>query len=250
MSERGRPLLHEVIPMIDVIDGMLKGASNDRGLKPAVRVAASLGRAVLNRYYSKTDDSIMYRCAMIMHPRYKLAYFRTEGWLQDWIDTALDIVRREWDRYKPSSSEAASQLRSQGTSLFAALDTYGTEGSVDALEDYLNTPPIPSISDPLKHWHALDSEKNPLARMALDMLSAPATSVDAERSFSRGGLVVSKLRHNLSDESTRAATVLNSWMQIPGLVPKQSIVQTFKTGDLQPILVSTRGKRVPIPMGI
>ncbi len=55
-----------------------------------------------------------------------------------------------------------------------------------------------------------------------------ATSVDAERSFSRGGLVVSKLRRNLSDESTRAATVLNAWMQVPGLVPKQTCVQMFK----------------------
>ncbi len=50
--------------MIDLIHVMLKTASNDRGLKSAVRVAASLGCTVLNRYYSKTDDSIMYRCAM------------------------------------------------------------------------------------------------------------------------------------------------------------------------------------------
>ncbi len=48
-----------------------------------------------------------------MHPRYKLAYFRSEGWLQSWIDTALDIIRREWEHYKPSSSEAASQPSSQ-----------------------------------------------------------------------------------------------------------------------------------------
>ncbi len=54
-----------------------------------------------------------------------------------------------------------------------------------------------------------------------------ATSVDAERSFSRGGLTVSKLRCNLSDESTHAATVLSAWMSIPGLVPEAKIVQTF-----------------------
>ncbi len=64
MSVRARPLLHEVIPVMDLLEGMLKEASENRALKPAVRVAASLGRAVLNRYYSKTDDSIMYRLAI------------------------------------------------------------------------------------------------------------------------------------------------------------------------------------------
>ncbi|RDX54381.1 hypothetical protein OH76DRAFT_1318340, partial [Lentinus brumalis] len=54
-----------------------------------------------------------------------------------------------------------------------------------------------------------------------------AASVDVERAFSRGGLTVSKLRHNLSDESTRAATVLASWTKIPGLVPQQEVVQLF-----------------------
>lgn len=99
--------------------------------------------------------------------------------------------------------------------------------------------------DPIRHWHALDPERNPLARMALDILSAPgmcrssssaiyvltlttATSVDVERLFSHGGLVVSKLRRNLSDESTRAATVLSEWLQVPGLVPKKAIVTNFK----------------------
>ncbi|RPD52699.1 hypothetical protein L226DRAFT_440170, partial [Lentinus tigrinus ALCF2SS1-7] len=54
-----------------------------------------------------------------------------------------------------------------------------------------------------------------------------ATSVDAERAFSRGGLTVSKLRRNLSDESTRAATVLSAWMKVPGLVPEEKVIRMF-----------------------
>ena len=83
--------------------------------------------------------------------------------------------------------------------------------------------------------------------MALDILSTPgksdilcddfetghinvilATSVDVERGFSRGGLTVSKLRHNLSNESTRAATVLSAWMKGPDLVPQEKIIKTFR----------------------
>jgi len=57
---------------------------------------------------------------------------------------------------------------------------------------------------------------------------AIASSCDVERAFSRGGLTVSKYRHALSDESTRAATLLNSWSKIPGLIPDAEIIQTFK----------------------
>lgn len=55
-----------------------------------------------------------------------------------------------------------------------------------------------------------------------------ATSTDVERAFSRGGLTVSKMRHSLSDESTRAATVLGSWCTFPDLVPCGEIVSIFK----------------------
>ena len=37
-----------------------------------------------------------------------------------------------------------------------------------------------------------------------------ATSTNVEHAFSRGGLTVSKMQHTLSDELTRAATVLGS----------------------------------------
>ena len=49
-----------------------------------------------------------------------------------------------------------------------------------------------------------------------------------ERGFSRGGLTVSKLRHGLSDKSTRASTVLHAWSKIPGLIPENEIIQVFK----------------------
>ena len=45
-----------------------------------------------------------------------------------------------------------------------------------------------------------------------------ATSTDVERAFSHGGPTVSKMRHSLSDESTRAASVLGAWCDLPGAV--------------------------------
>jgi hypothetical protein len=54
-----------------------------------------------------------------------------------------------------------------------------------------------------------------------------ATSTDVERAFSRGGLTVSKIRHSLSDESTRAASVLGSWCNLPEAIPMSNIIEKF-----------------------
>jgi hypothetical protein len=64
MSQSKVPLLHEVIPLIDTITRALEKAVTNCDLYPAVRASAAKGLFVLNKYYSKTDDSIMYRCAM------------------------------------------------------------------------------------------------------------------------------------------------------------------------------------------
>jgi hypothetical protein len=55
-----------------------------------------------------------------------------------------------------------------------------------------------------------------------------ATSTDVERAFSGGRLTVSRMRHSLSSESTRASTVLGSWVKVDGLLPEQELLKAFR----------------------
>ena len=57
--------------------------------------------------------------------------------------------------------------------------------------------------------------------------SSLASSTDVERAFSHGGLTVSKRRYALSDKSVRAATVLSSWVKVPGIVPEDQCIKLF-----------------------
>ncbi|EIW63732.1 uncharacterized protein TRAVEDRAFT_78749, partial [Trametes versicolor FP-101664 SS1] len=50
-----------------------------------------------------------------------------------------------------------------------------------------------------------------LSRMALDYLSIPGTSVDIERVFSRGRIILPHLRNGLSAHSIRAILCLGEW---------------------------------------
>ena len=179
-----------------------------------------------------------------------MSYFRSKNWPEEWVDAARSVLREHWSLYyKPRkdldhSSQPSESSSTSRDNFFDELDDFGTDPAIDELEEYLNTPTISTKGlEPLTWWYAI-GDSNPLARMAIDFLSAPgkpiisfnkflsnlylASSCDVERGFSRGGLTVSKLRHRLSDESTRASTVLHAWSEIPGLIPESEIIQVFQ----------------------
>jgi hypothetical protein len=101
--------LANVIPAMDRVDQVLATHSLDPTLNVAIRSACRLAKATMNRYYNKTDHSENFRIAMrkfssffitqlltrtfaVLHPRYKTAYFKTAGWDEDWINTAIDVA--------------------------------------------------------------------------------------------------------------------------------------------------------------
>ena len=72
MSSSTRPLIHEVIPYIDVLTQHVDDFQDDESLKPAVRAAAKRGRIMLNKYYQFTDETAIYRTAMSTYRRRSL----------------------------------------------------------------------------------------------------------------------------------------------------------------------------------
>ncbi|KLO09608.1 hypothetical protein SCHPADRAFT_833804, partial [Schizopora paradoxa] len=113
ISQSRIPLLHEVIPMMDILTSMLNKTVTNTKLHIAVRAAAARGRVILDKYYSKTDDSITYRMAMMLHPRYKTSYFEQEKWEKEWVDTAKDILMNQWETYYKSAEEQGTAVVSR-----------------------------------------------------------------------------------------------------------------------------------------
>ncbi|KIL65169.1 hypothetical protein M378DRAFT_52957, partial [Amanita muscaria Koide BX008] len=83
----------------------------------------------------------------------------------------------------------------------------------DELAIYLSTD-IESVNDPIKWWYEHRPVFPRLSRMALDYLTIPATSVDVERLFSRGRILLSHLRNRMSAQTTRALLCLGSWSRL------------------------------------
>jgi hypothetical protein len=66
ISKSKIPLIHQVIPIFDIITTALEDTINNDALPPVVRHAALRGYYMVNKYYTLTDDSIVYRIAMSM----------------------------------------------------------------------------------------------------------------------------------------------------------------------------------------
>ncbi|KAI0371578.1 hypothetical protein BV20DRAFT_941875 [Pilatotrama ljubarskyi] len=111
-SRHDHPNLVDVIPAMDRIDSALSDNTLNMDFCPSVRVAAALGKKTLNKYYNKKDHSELYCIAMILHPGHKLEYFRDQNWSEEWIETAKDIIKDEYNRKyanrKPASPTSST----------------------------------------------------------------------------------------------------------------------------------------------
>ncbi|KAF8587906.1 hypothetical protein K439DRAFT_1317452, partial [Ramaria rubella] len=103
----------------------------------------------------------------------KTIYFQCQKWPDSWVDTAVSLVRKEWEKNYKQAGEDQPSLPEDNTGYFANLDTFGALEGIDELDEYLGLPAQPSILDPLQFWEAQRITGSRLARMALDFLSIP-----------------------------------------------------------------------------
>ncbi|KIM63482.1 hypothetical protein SCLCIDRAFT_117293 [Scleroderma citrinum Foug A] len=71
-----------------------------------------------------------------------------------------------------------------------------------------------------------------LSQMALDYLTIPATSIDVERLFSRGRLLLLHVRSRLSAQSTCALLCLGTWSML-GLVKDSNVKKVTELEDVE-----------------
>ena len=106
----------------------------------------------------------------------------------------------------------------------------------DELERYLATD-VENVKDPLMWWYERRDRFPRLSRMAQDYLTIPgkfnhsliffsASTVDVERVFSQGRLVLSHIRNRLSVQSTRACMCVSAW----------SLLGLIKDSDIRAVL--------------
>ncbi|KAF5309387.1 hypothetical protein D9619_012291 [Psilocybe cf. subviscida] len=242
---RANSSLANVIPSMDLIDEKLAtAAADDSEYSLAIRASATVAKRLMNKYYSATDLSEVYRISMVLHPRHKLQYFKKAGWTDAWIADAKKLVVDAYElKYKtysaplgacPQKKKAASLTKSKSKgNMFddhPGLAPLTSEAG-DEIERYLLAG-CEDVKDGLMWWYEHRHTYPRLSRMARDYLSIPPTSVNVERVFSQGRILLSHLRNRLSSATIRASMCVGEWSRM-GFVRTQDITATAVLEDVE-----------------
>lgn len=184
--------------------------------------AFQAGRDKMLKHYVKTNW--IYCAALVLDPRHKIQTFNLTSWgkeikegslkktesifYKSYSNTSLHVTEPEQNKDSSSSDEFLSIL-------YKKTDTDRNDNNIDLLKDeferFVGGDRASRETDILKWWKDHETVFPHLAIMARDILAIPATSVPAERLFSKAGLIIRKHRNRLNAESARTLLCLNSW---------------------------------------
>jgi hypothetical protein len=203
-------------------------ADSDPGRSDIISSAYDRAWEVLNRYWCKTDQDTALAIAMILDPRCKLDGLERLGFsapIRRQSKTHfLRIYRKHYRAPEPTDENRSRHPEEGGVpnplaKLFGYGSTGGFQGNSAEKEEtdrWLDEPAEGWQTEPAAWWSLYDHRyPKGLCRMARDYLAVPASSVPAERLFSRAGDVVTQKRNRLLDTATKHILLVENWIGQP-----------------------------------
>jgi hypothetical protein len=207
----------------------------------AINLRAAWAKA--SDYYTKLDDSPAYYAATILHPYYKpyceLAWADKPGWLEDNNRAFQEL----WAQYKvvtrvPRPARVVTNDIDDAIDSLMELDNpdEAAASDLDEYERWKRCEPraakgSDAANNPIKYWVELRDRYPQLSRLALDVLSIPASSCDCERMFSELGDLLEPRRRAISPQLLAAIQCVRRW-QKAGFGPKSGSYMTATDADL------------------
>lgn len=178
------------------------------------------------KHYNKTNW--IYCIVLILDPRHKVEAFSSSSWgklLQseavqkfeeifkaNYFDKSQNDLQNSIPEPALSPTKEENEFDLDITYLFKKADNDNLQSWKYEIEKYLNEPRSEDSENILDWWRRHENVYPSLSKMAKDFLGTPATSVPAERLFSRAALTITKPRNRLGVDSIRSVLCLNSWL--------------------------------------
>ncbi|EUC59033.1 hypothetical protein RSOL_293340 [Rhizoctonia solani AG-3 Rhs1AP] len=255
-SQTGVALIHQVILHILLMIfrlGLIRDAVHDPTTEQppllVSRVAAVAAIHVLNKYLKLLEAAHIYWLAIVLCPWYKIQWLETHGYSLAHIDRVrrvlydrfADCTVRFGPRPEPiAHGEAApTQTSNRPRRHFMQVPSASVQPTVfqavplsSPLSIYLASPPVAEIEVQkvgglVQYW---ENESNTpsgciLGKMALDILTAPSSSIDVERAFSGGRMAINYRQHRTSVGTFRAKMAVGSWFGTPLLSGAEEVYE-------------------------
>jgi hypothetical protein len=188
------------------------------------KACVNLGWKKLDKYYSLTDRSPAYRAAIYCNPQLKRSWFERHwgdqhaSWVKEVDQLMCNLVSSYQKRYPNDQPVVAMRRHQTELNDFQRYNTPASNNyNASELERYNVEPLIDKDVDIIKWWGDNRMRYPILARIALDVLAAPATTAADERVFSEADDVINSDRERLAEDTAEAIQTTRSWI-LAGLV--------------------------------
>jgi hypothetical protein len=243
--------IYEIIPVFEYLLGALE--SRYRQYKhvnfdahyeaPEDHLAINLKAAWVkaNSYYLKLDDSPVYYAACCLHPQYK--YYCKNSWAdqEGWIETNEAALKQLWSKFKPPrASTARARPHKQddiNDTINAIADHHANkDDELDELEQWRKCEPQWTDtqfqkSNVVRYWIDLALKYPNLSRLAVDILTIPASSCECERLFSELGDLLEPKRRKIGAKLLAALQLIRSWVR-RGFTADKETVNSYTDEDM------------------
>ncbi|KAI1569536.1 Dimer-Tnp-hAT domain containing protein [Pyrenophora tritici-repentis] len=154
--------------------------------------------AKISEYYAKLDDSPAYYAATILHPYYKTYCDTVWSDKPEWLVANNRNFRALWQLYSASPRKVrrpkvlTSDMDDAIDGLINPSASINNNTDHDEFERWKRSEPRAEkgsnyANNPIKYWVELRERYPNLSKLALDVLSIPASSCECERLFSELG---------------------------------------------------------------
>jgi hypothetical protein len=197
---------------------------------PRMLKAIEMGWFVLNKYYTKTEDTPVYAASLLLDPTKRMAYLE-KNWNKEWHDTAISGATELWaTEYQflevasqPEPSIPTPRKDNELERLFqrAEVKKKTVQASQDDLKTFMDGDPIQIEGTPLQ-WRGRFEQRAQyprLSQMAIDIFSIPAESAEPERAFSGARRTASWDRLSLTCQNLEKLECIGSWLREGLIVP-------------------------------
>lgn len=198
--------LGQVIPIVHSIKAQLN-ATRSNG-EVFIENAKKIVLEEINRRFAQMEENSLVAISCILDPRFKAIHF---------VDPlasskAITHIKREIKHLEEQRSSESSEGETQQQSENPKFDFWSYHKSLahsrkstrrdverrDELSVYLANPVSPLNTDPIILWDEMKSVFPSLYILALKYVIIPATSVPAERLFSKAGTTLNQTRNRLT----------------------------------------------------
>jgi hypothetical protein len=175
-----------------------------------------------NEYYAKLDLSPAYYTATILHP-YLRTYCNT-AWADkpDWLDNNNRRFRALWAEYNtaPHAIRCPNVFLSNMNDAIDSLINPRASATNNLAEDEYNRwkrsesrveKGSQHANNPIKYWVALRNYYPSLSKLALDVLSIPASSCECEHMFGELGDLLEPCRRAIQPQLLAAIQCVRRW---------------------------------------